>query len=310
MEKSGKTCSSNDWYLLTELVDQDAPPPRKRRKTEGDIPKSLFWFGQGPGVTQFGVGLLQPFSQATNPHIDSTSLNLPAIVLSPARTTMSQILPDGSSGPQFRGLQMMHTDSPSVARFASQQNILEPLKTKQYQKPRESLCKDEIAAKKSPAFGSACSLLPPPRVHVRSSSAFPELNDIQVESISAAALFDKRRRVNSQPALISSTRESPHEYASLHSAGGVRDRCQRPSEDYSSEGSSERAPLLSRSRQLDLGTAASRSRKHRSLGLYTDEGVNETLQHIGKRKGLWFVVIAILVGIFLILFLYAFHILR
>lgn len=261
-------------------------------------------------MTQFGVGLLQPFSQATNPHIDYTSLHLPAIILSPAKTTMSQSLPDGSNGPQFQGLQMMHTDPHSVARFASQQKTHEPLKTEQYQNPGEYPYNDDIAAKKSLAFGSACSLLPPPRVHVRSSSAFPELNDIHVESISAAALFDKRRRVNSQPTLTSGTKESPHEYASLHSAGGVWDRCQRPSEDYSSEGSSERAPLLSRSRQLDLGMAASHSRKHRSLGLSTDDGVNETLQHIGKRKGLWFVVIAILVGIFLILFLYAFHILR
>lgn len=298
------------WYLLTEAVDQDAPPPRKRRKTEGDIPKSLFWFGQGPGATEFGVGPLQPFSQATNPHVDSTSLNLPAIILSPAKPTMNQFVPDGRIGPQFQGLHMTHTDPHSVTRFACQQTNLEPLKTKQYQKPGESPYKDNIATKKSPTFDSACNLLPPPRVHARSSSAFPELNDIHVESVSAATLFDKRRRVNSQPTLTNGTKESPHDHAPHQSAGGKWDRSQGPSEDYSSESSSERAPLLSRSRQLGIDMAASHSRKHRSLGLSTDDGVNETLQHIGKRKGLWFVVIAILVGIFLILFLYAFHILQ
>lgn len=261
-------------------------------------------------MTKFGVGLLQPFSQAANPHIDSTSLNLPAIILSPAKATKNQFVTDGRNGPQFQGPQMTHMGPHSVAQFPSQQTNLEPLKTKQYPKPGNSPYKDSIATKKSPAFDSACSLLPPPRVHARSSSAFPELNDIHVESISAATLFDKRRRVNSQPTLISGTSESPHDYAPHHIAGRIWDRSQRPSEDYSSESSSERAPLLSRSQQLGLEMAASHSRKHRSLGLSTDDGVNETLQHIGKRKGLWFVAIAILVGIFLILFLYAFHILR
>jgi hypothetical protein len=135
------------------------------------------------------------------------------------------------------------------------------------------------------------------------------LNDIHVQPISAAALFDKRRRVNSQPTLTNGTRESPHNHAP-HNSAGTWDRSQRPSEDYSSENSSERAPLLSRSRQLGLGMTASHSRKHQSVGLSTDDGVNETHQHIGKCKGLWFVMIAILVGIFLILFLYAFHIIR
>lgn len=299
------------WYLLTKTVDQDAPPPRKRRKTEGDIPKSLFWFGQESGVTKFGVGLLQPFPQATNPHIDSTSLNLPTIILSPAQATMNKLISDGTNAHQIKGsLQLTHSDRHSVARFASQQKNHESPKTYQYHKSEEPSCEDNITRKKSPAFDSTCSLLPPPRVHVRSSSAFPEMNDIHAASIPAATLFDKRRRVNSQPILTSGIRESPGNHAYPHSAGGIWDRSQRPSEDYSSETSSERAPLLKRSRQLDLGMAASHPQKHRSLGLSTDEGVNETIQHIGKCKWLWFVVIAILVGIFLILFLYAFHILR
>jgi hypothetical protein len=309
MEVSGEICSLYVLILiLTNSVDQDTPPPRKRRKTEGDIPKSLFWLGQGTGVTKFGVGLLQPFSQATNPHIDSTSLNLPAIILSPAKATMNQLVSDGRNGRQFQPPQMTHTDQHSIARFSSQQTDLGPIETKSYLKSGGSPNDHSIKTKKNQAFDSACNLLPPPRVHVRSSSAFPELNDIHVEPISAAALFDKRRRVNSQPTLTSGTRDSPHH--APYSGGGTWDRSQKPSEDYSSESSSERAPLLSRSRQLGLGMAASLSRKHHSSGLSTDDGVNETLQHIGKCKGLWFVVIAILVGIFLILFLYAFHILR
>ncbi|KAE8549729.1 hypothetical protein TMatcc_000756 [Talaromyces marneffei ATCC 18224] len=282
----------------------DTLPPRKRRKTEGDIPKSLFWFGQGTGVTKFGVGLLQPFPQATNPHVDSNSLNLPVIVLSPAKETMNQLISDERNERQYQQPQMTHTDPHSIARLASQQTNLAPIKT-----PRGSHHKVNLGAKESQIFDPAYNLLQPPRVHVRSSSGFPELNDIHVESISAAALFAKRRRVNSQPTLTSGTGESPQDYAPHQRAGGIWGPSQRPSEDHSSESSSERAPLLSRSRQLALDAAASRSRKHQSVSLSTDDGVNETLQHIGKCKSLWFVVIAILVGVFLILFLYAFHIL-
>ncbi|QGA15656.1 hypothetical protein EYB26_003316 [Talaromyces marneffei] len=247
----------------------DTLPPRKRRKTEGDIPKSLFWFGQGTGVTKFGF-------ESTNERNER----------------------------QYQQPQMTHTDPHSIARLASQQTNLAPIKT-----PRGSHHKVNLGAKESQIFDPAYNLLQPPRVHVRSSSGFPELNDIHVESISAAALFAKRRRVNSQPTLTSGTGESPQDYAPHQRAGGIWGPSQRPSEDHSSESSSERAPLLSRSRQLALDAAASRSRKHQSVSLSTDDGVNETLQHIGKCKSLWFVVIAILVGVFLILFLYAFHIL-
>ncbi|EED20284.1 hypothetical protein TSTA_035130 [Talaromyces stipitatus ATCC 10500] len=266
-------------------VDQETPPPRKRRKVEGESSEPLFWFGQTNGVMKFGVGLLQPFSQAIDPHIDSISLNLLGRNLFPAKLSRNQFVSDDSDGPRSKSLSPRTADADSTAQSTSERAECAPMRPRQYQELGGSLAKNSLATQKSRALDSQCTLLPPPRVHVRSSSAFPELNDINEKHIPAAAQFDRRRRVNSQPALYHGTEEWPHNSALQSREGGIRDRSQRPSEDFTSENSSEQAPLLSRSRQLGSGMNAPRSQKHQSLGAGTADGVNETRQHIGKCKG-------------------------
>jgi hypothetical protein len=200
---------------------------------------------------------------------------------------------------QIQDLAMEHIDPHSKTHLVSQRTDLKP---SQSTRPRENqqqeglACPRCVGTKDDRIYDPVRNLQRPPRAHVRSKSAIPGSVGIHTNknAYSAAAQFDRRRRVNSQPAFINASRDMP-----FHStAQDMWDPSQRFSEDFTTESSNDRVPLL-RSVQT-----------HLLPGLGTDDGVNEGRQHIGRHKHLWFLAVAILVGIFLCLFLYAFDIIN
>lgn len=299
--------------MLDLIGDLEPTPPRKRRKTEEDSGSAVSWFGQSNAAKDSGVGPLLRFFQATDPHGSSISLKLPDPKVLPAGEVTGEL---SSKSKNKHLVHEKSTEQPgldSTGRALSQQPETTPITIKAKQKPKKKNLRVITGPIESLDPRSLC-LTPPPRVRVRSSSAYPEIKDINMAYTSVASQFDQRRRMNSQPAIFHHAGLSSHSPLSQASGSGsarrAYDESPRTSDNHSFESSSDRVPLLQWSRRLHSRPTSSRSMKRETECLETEEGVSETLQHIGKCKGLWFMVIAILVGIFLILFLYAFHIIR
>lgn len=215
---------------------------------------------------------------------------------------------------RFQRLPKIHTDPHSLSRFANQQTVsgyFPPFRASDDWRQGIRAHRGCAAVEANLTFSPVWDLQAPPRVHVRSSSAFPKSSDIGTGTDSAGAQFDRRRRVNSQPAPINAPGRSSLNHTLHSNAKGIWVPANRSSEECTSESSSEHAPLLRGIRKkIASDAAACRSQETRFEGSATDEGANECRQHIGQCKGLWFVVIASLVGIFLCLFMYAFHIIK
>lgn len=240
--------------------------------------------------------------------------NLSKLIVSLDNERKNQSVPPNEERSRFQELPRIHTDPHSLSRFASQQTdsgSSQPLRASDDSRQGNRFNRGCPAAEANLTFSPVWNLRTPPRAHIRSSSAFPKSNDIRTSTLSAGAQFDRRRRVNSQPALIRAAERSPLNHELQSNAKGIRVPGNRSSEECTSESSSEHAPLLRGIRKkIASDAAACHSQETQLEEPGTDDGANECRQHIGQCKGLWFVVIASLVGIFLCLFMYAFHIIK
>lgn len=259
-----------------------------------------------------GVGSPQQTPRTTGGCVNSSSHqrkenDISISHLSSDIKTMDNPSQDGEKEPQIRIPAMIHTDPYSATRIASSQSMRHMENQQQDLTSQSYVCKKE-----SHAHDPVSNLQAPPRVQVRSNSAFPEAVEIhtKMNTHSARVQFDRSRRVISQPALLTAPSDMPLSHAPHSIAKDAWNSAQRSSEDSTSEGSCERVPTVQSVPRMETEVVGNRSQAYLSTGPWMDDGVNEGLQHIGKYNGLWFVAIAILVGIFLCLFMYAFHILK
>ncbi|KAH8693033.1 hypothetical protein BGW36DRAFT_430773 [Talaromyces proteolyticus] len=144
-----------------------------------------------------------------------------------------------------------------------------------------------------------------PRAHIRSCSALSETTRPYL--VPPNVRFEKDQAHNSRSS-ISMANEEAHIDGMLRGAiNEAWNPAQRSSEELSSDTFSERVPLL---RNATREIREERSWHHNAKLRSMERDVDEDHQpfHVQKYKLLWLVAISIFVGIFLCLFLYAFHI--
>lgn len=151
-------------------------------------------------------------------------------------------------------------------------------------------------------FDSSFDIQLLPRAYIRSRS--------EASGSYSSTQLDRGTPRNSMSTVTTTSQNTSLNRIPLSTTNSARNTnaTQRPCEELATDSPNERAPLLSNIRQLTQQQDAVGRPKLRQRQTMTEE--RHEIFHIDKYKCLWCVAISIFVGIFLCLFLYAFHIVK